>query len=448
MASSRSRPPTSVGRLQLDLAGDRPDREVEVVDAGLGELGGVLRVDVGVGLERVTRASGQRLRGPAAEARLVGADLQHHGRIGATAQPSEETDEAPLLLGARDVAVACQGGPGAREREVLGPVRGGPGRRRGGGPHGCDCLVVSDGACSPGMSRPSGWWRWWHATGRRGRGGGVGRPRAPVPLVTSWGDHVPAAAPARAEGRRLHAAQPARRGRHGRGPPRPPRRRSPGRAEGAASPHRRGRRGPGAARARGELALPDPQPLGRRDRRLRPVGRDPLRRHPLRPRPLAPRVRRRGGSDPGRRPPLVRRVPGRGPGHGPRRRRAPPRREAVQRADGGPHPDPHRLRAGPRRRRPEADPHRLAARHARLPRARDPLRRRRDGRLRRPLVGGDGGVRGHRPAAVRSRPVDGDHGPGPPRRARPVGAPRRPAPDRRRRARPRPDPPADPRHAA
>ena len=46
-------------------------------------------------------------------------------------------------------------------------------------------------------------------------------------------------------------------------------------------------------------------------------------------------------------------------------RRAAPRREAVERADGGPHADPHRLRAGPRRRRPEAHPHRLAARHAR-----------------------------------------------------------------------------------
>ena len=34
--------------------------------------------------------------------------------------------------------------------------------------------------------------------------------------------------------------------------------------------------------------------------------------------------------------------------------------------------DPHRLRAGPGGRRPEADPHRLAARHARLPGARDP----------------------------------------------------------------------------
>ena len=50
-------------------------------------------------------------------------------------------------------------------------------------------------------------------------------------------------------------------------------------------------------------------------------------------------------------------------------------------------PDPHRLRPRPRRRRPQAHPHRLAARHARLPAAGDPARRRRDGRLRRPLVG-------------------------------------------------------------
>ena len=41
-------------------------------------------------------------------------------------------------------------------------------------------------------------------------------------------------------------------------------------------------------------------------------------------------------------------------------------------------------------------------------------------------LGGDRGVRRHRPAAVRHRPGDGDHGPGPPRRARPLRAcPRR-----------------------
>ena len=68
---------------------------------------------------------------------------------------------------------------------------------------------------------------------------------------------------------------------------------------------------------------------------------------------------------------------------------------------------------------------RLAARHARLPRARDPLRRRRDHRLRRALVGRDRGVRRDRPAAVRHRAGDGDHGPGPARRARPVRRARR-----------------------
>ena len=60
-----------------------------------------------------------------------------------------------------------------------------------------------------------------------------------------------------------------------------------------------------------------------------------------------------------------------------------------------------------------------------LPRARDPVRRRRHRRLRRALVGGHRGVRRHRPRAVRPRPVDGDHGPGPPRRARPRRAARR-----------------------
>ena len=69
---------------------------------------------------------------------------------------------------------------------------------------------------------------------------------------------------------------------------------------------------------------------------------------------------------------------------------------------------------------PRLTAHRLAARHARLPRARDPLRRRRHHGLRRALLGGDRRVRRDRPAAVRHRPGDGDHGPGTPRRARPV----------------------------
>ena len=75
--------------------------------------------------------------------------------------------------------------------------------------------------------------------------------------------------------------------------------------------------------------------------------------------------------------------------------------------------------------RPPAHPHRLAARHAGLPRARDPLRRRRHHRLRRARLGRHRGVRRDRPAAVRHRPGDGDHGPGPPRRARPDRGPGR-----------------------
>ena len=125
----------------------------------------------------------------------------------------------------------------------------------------------------------------------------------------------------------------------------------------------------------------------------------------------------------GRRPDLAGRLPGRGRRLGARRRRPAPRREAVQRADGGPHPDPHRLRAGPRRRRPQAHPHRLAARHPRLPGSRDPLRRGRVRGLRRALVGGDRRLRRHRPPAVRSRPLDGDHGPGAARPVRPRRAP-------------------------
>ncbi len=70
-----------------------------------------------------------------------------------------------------------------------------------------------------------------------------------------------------------------------------------------------------------------------------------------------------------------------------------------------------------------------------VPGARDPVRRRRDHRLRRALLGGHGRLRRHRQPAVRPRPVDGDHGPGPARRARPDRDARRPA--RRRGRRPR-----------
>ena len=158
------------------------------------------------------------------------------------------------------------------------------------------------------------------------------------------------------------------------------------------------RRGATPAGARGRVAEPDQEPVGRRDRRRRPVGAGAVRRHPLRPGSLAARLRARGGADHGQGPDLVRRLPGRGRRVGARGRRAAPRREAVQRADGGPDADPHRLRPGPGRRRPEADPHRLAARHAGLPRARDPARRRRHHRLRRALVGGDRRLR-RRPAS-------------------------------------------------
>ena len=151
------------------------------------------------------------------------------------------------------------------------------------------------------------------------------------------------------------------------------------------------------------------------------------------------------GPDRGRRPALARPRAGRGDRHGARRRRPAPRRQALQRADGGAQPDPDRLRPGPGRRRPEADPHRLAARHPRLPRPRDPARRRRRPGLRHPLLGRDGRVRRHRPRAVRARPVDGDHGPGTPRPARPLRAPRRPG--RRPRRGPGPRPGAAPRPA-
>ena len=163
-----------------------------------------------------------------------------------------------------------------------------------------------------------------------------------------------------------------------------------GRAQGAAPPHRRRRGGAAAARPRGQLAVADPQPRGS------PRSSTPTRGARSRTSPPATcpglslhELVAGGGPAHRRRPALARRLPGRGRRVGPRRRRAAPRRQAVQRADGGADPDPHRLRPGPGRRRPAADPHRLAARHARLPRARDPVRRRRHDRLRRPLLGGD-----------------------------------------------------------
>ena len=103
----------------------------------------------------------------------------------------------------------------------------------------------------------------------------------------------------------------------------------------------------------------------------------------------------------GRRPAALRRRAGRGaPGRAPGRRAA-PRHQADQRADGGALAGPDRLRPGPGGRGPAPHPDRLAARHARLPRARDPVRRRRDRRLRRARLGRDRGVRGDRAAAVR-----------------------------------------------
>ena len=126
---------------------------------------------------------------------------------------------------------------------------------------------------------------------------------------------------------------------------------------------------------------PDPQPVGRRDRRRRPVGR----RSRTSPPATSPGCRctstwSEEGPIAGDDLLWFARVPRRGARLRPRGRRAAPRREAVERADGGSDPDPDRLRAGPGRRRPEAHPHRLAAGHAGLPRARDPVRRRRDRR--------------------------------------------------------------------
>ena len=180
---------------------------------------------------------------------------------------------------------------------------------------------------------------------------------------------------------------------------------------------------------RGRLAVPDPQPVGRRDRRRRPVGADPVRRHPLRPGPVAARLRARGGPDHGQDLTWFADVPRRGRRLGARGRRPAPRRQALQRADGGPDADPDRLRPGPGRRRPEADPHRLAARHARA------TSRPRSCTATTPRTASDvhswaatvAFAATGRPPFGRG-PVDGDHGPGPPRRARPHRPPRPAAP--------------------
>ena len=107
---------------------------------------------------------------------------------------------------------------------------------------------------------------------------------------------VPAASAAHDRGR-LHAADQDRRGRHGRGPPGPPRRRATGGTQGAPAAHRRRRRGEAPTGARGRIAEPDQEQVGRRDRRRRPVGAGAVRRDPLRPGPLAARLRARGGAD-------------------------------------------------------------------------------------------------------------------------------------------------------
>ena len=186
--------------------------------------------------------------------------------------------------------------------------------------------------------------------------------------------------------------------------------------------HRRRPRGPRAAGPRGELAAADLEPAHRRDPGRRPARPGAVRGDPLRARALALPPRRRGGPDRRRRPAALRRRPRRGAAGGALRRGAAPRHQADQRADGGALAGPDRLRPRPGGRGPAPDPDRLAAGHARLPRAGDPVRRRRDGRLRRARLGGDRGVRGDRPAAVRQGSGDGDHGPGPARRARPAPA--------------------------
>ncbi len=193
-------------------------------------------------------------------------------------------------------------------------------------------------------------------------------------------------------------------------------------ARGFDCPRGRGRKtggkeeGRGCAREVSSLSS-DPQRGSRRSSDADPVAEIPFA-HPLRAWPLAARPRGRRGSDQtaygltwrG----SYRLAEGVATVHAGVSTDAKPSNVLME----GRTPDPHRLRPGPGRRRPQAHPHRLAARHARLPGPRDPERRRRDRRLRRPLVGRHRGVRRHGTPFGRGA-VDGDHGPRAPRPARP-----------------------------
>ena len=140
---------------------------------------------------------------------------------------------------------------------------------------------------------------------------------------------------------------------------------------------RRRRQRPGPAGARGDVAAAGAVAAHRGGLRRRPVGRDAVRRHALCPRAVAARGRRPPRPARPARAAAARPRARRGARRRPSRRRPAPRRQALERADRGRRTGAHRLRAGPAVGRHGLDPDRLAARHARLPRARDPVRRRR-----------------------------------------------------------------------
>ncbi|TVZ83199.1 hypothetical protein FB157_12363 [Streptomyces sp. BK340] len=233
------------------------------------------------------------------------------------------------------------------------------------------------------------------------------------PSACSWGEfrehywrgRAGAACPAR--GPRPHRPvpdhRPSRLRRHGHGPCRPHRRRTPGRGQGDPPRAGPGPGVPGPVPPRGPALRPGAGPLPRAPARRRPRGRRALAGHRLRTRPHPQRAPGRARPPHRRHPVRLRHRHGPGAGGDSPGRCGPPGREAAER-----HPHARRapragLRHRPRRRRHQRDPDRRPDRNPRLDQPR--VLPRRHGRARgRPVrLGCAGGVRRDRPPPVRRR---------------------------------------------